>query len=748
MSHSQNGSGFVCGLSTRKMRMPGLAPVQRHVAERLPEAFAVGRVPVDVVDVLVALGWVFGVLERAVGAALEPLRMLDEPGVVGRHLHREVECKLEPVVGRNRDETLEIGKGAELGMDRVVPTFRRADRPRASRLARPGARGVVRTLPVRAPDRMDRWQIDDIEAELRKLGNELRNAGEPAPGAREELVPGAFARSGPLDVDRVLGARHPTVALPVGKGERLRAPVGERSLPEEQSALGELAAQVLLACVDLPVVLGEPPRVSVDPGDDRECEAPDGVGDERAGEPVVAHGNERDLVRRAVRGRVAGGSPEHLMPVTNDERGDLDGVSDASLRGVATAVDGGPNVEDGDACGRHRPAHGKQKPAMTRSFGVQLHPTSLPGGQLGAPAYAFVDWLAGAGARWWQILPLGPPDDFGSPYASISAFAGRAELLAEPHAPVSPDEAERFRAANAYWIDDWVAFAGGDALADQVRFAREWGALRSYAATRGVGIIGDVPIYVAAGGCDHAAHPGLFLPLDTFVAGAPPDDLNDDGQLWGNPLYDWPAHAREGYHWWIERVRRTLSLCDMFRIDHFRGFVSYWAIPAAATTARDGHWEVGPGAALFETLEQALGKLPVIAEDLGVITPDVVELRDRMRFPGMAVMVWSELGPDDNPHRLENHRENQVVYTSTHDTQTLAGAFPGADSWELIEQAFSSRASLAIVQTQDVLGLGDDARMNRPGEVGGNWEWRLEQGQLGSADAERLRAVAERTHRA
>ena len=265
---------------------------------------------------------------------------------------------------------------------------------------------------------------------------------------------------------------------------------------------------------------------------------------------------------------------------------------------------------------------------MTRAFGVQLHPTSLPGGRLGAPAFAFVDWLAEAGAGWWQILPLGPPDEFGSPYAAGSAFAGWTGILEDAHAAVSGSAARTFRDENSYWIDDWVAFAGDDALADQVRFAAEWSTLRSYAASRGIRLIGDIPIYVAVDGCDHAAHPELFLPLDAFVAGAPPDDLNADGQLWGNPLYDWAAHAREGYRWWVERVRRTLSLCDMFRIDHFRGFAAYWAVPATAETARDGHWETGPGEGLFRTLEGALGRLAVIAEDLGVITPDVVALRE------------------------------------------------------------------------------------------------------------------------
>ena len=366
-----------------------------------------------------------------------------------------------------------------------------------------------------------------------------------------------------------------------------------------------------------------------------------------------------------------------------------------------------------------------------------LHPTSLPGGRLGPEAYGFVDWLAAAGQSWWQVLPLGPPDDVGSPYASSSAFAAWNGFLAEPDSPVSDAEVAAYRDRQSFWAADWEA-AGGT-LDDQVRFEREWSQLRAYASERGVQLIGDVPIYVAWDSVDHRSHPELFL--DGVVAGAPPDDLGPEGQHWGNPLFDWQAVARERHRWWVERLRRTFELVDITRIDHFRGFASFWAIPASETDARTGRWLPGPGEAPFRAAERELGPLPVLAEDLGVITSDVVELRDRLGFPGMAVLLWALRGPASNPHRLENHREQQAVYTSTHDTETLAGAFPRRDHWRLIELAMSSRAALCMLPAQDVLGLGNEARMNRPGQKKGNWSWQLEPEQLTDALAERLAAA-------
>ena len=404
---------------------------------------------------------------------------------------------------------------------------------------------------------------------------------------------------------------------------------------------------------------------------------------------------------------------------------------------------------------------------LPRSSGVQLHPSSLPAGRLGDDACRFVDWLADAGQSWWQMLPLGPPDRYGSPYKSPSAFASWPGFLAHPGARVSPEEEDEFRARHAFWIADWERFAGRGAVADQVRFEREWASLRAYAAERGVRLIGDVPIYVAPRGADHRAHPELFQ--DGWVAGTPPDTFTDEGQLWGNPRYDWPALRRRRYRWWTERLRHTFELFDLARIDHFRGFVAYWAVPARARSALGGHWKRGPGRALFDAAAASLGRLPpLIAEDLGVITAPVERLRDELGLPGMVVL---QLGfdPDQprSPHRIENHPAHRVVYTGTHDHDTIRGWYESLDAlrraevdaavaaqgvgerepwWSLIRLALSSPARLAMVQAQDVLGLGSEARMNTPGRAGG-WKWRLAPGQLTPELAKRLRAATEESGR-
>jgi 4-alpha-glucanotransferase len=398
---------------------------------------------------------------------------------------------------------------------------------------------------------------------------------------------------------------------------------------------------------------------------------------------------------------------------------------------------------------------------LRRSSGVQLHVTSLPEGRLGPGAYKFVDWLAAAGQSWWQVLPLGPPDRYRSPYKARSAFAAWPGLLADPRAPVSASERLEFREREGYWVEDWARYAGRGAVDDQIRFAREWGALRRYAAERGVRLFGDVAIYVAPGSADHALHPELFQ--DGLVAGAPPDAYSRTGQLWGNPLYDWRALSRRRYRWWVDRLRRTLELFDLVRIDHFRGLVAYWAVPAGDRTALHGRWKRGPGRALFRALQQALGELPIVAEDLGVITPPVHALRDELGLPGMVVIQFGFEDPR-SPHRLENHAENRIVYTGTHDNDTARGWYEGLTGrvrtrvdealsaagvlerepwWSLVRYAYASRARVAMIQIQDVLGLGSEARMNVPGRARDSWRWQLSDGALTRSLAGRLREVTE-----
>jgi 4-alpha-glucanotransferase len=395
-----------------------------------------------------------------------------------------------------------------------------------------------------------------------------------------------------------------------------------------------------------------------------------------------------------------------------------------------------------------------------------MHLTSLPGGRLGDEAYRFADWLAEAGQSWWQLLPLGPPDRYRSPYKARSAFASWPGLLADPRAAVAKEAELAFRHREAYWIGDWERFGGRGAVADQVRFDEEWRRLREYCAERKIGLLGDIAIYVAPGSADHRAHPELFQ--RGLVAGAPPDAFARSGQLWGNPLYDWPALRRRGYRWWVERMRRTLEQFDVARIDHFRGFVAYWAVPASARTATDGRWKRGPGRALFHRLEQEFG-LPFVAEDLGVITPPVERLRDELGMPGMLVLQFG-FDPDDlgSPHRFENHAENRFVYTGTHDHDTARGWYEALDAsarrvvdqslaahgvrerepwWGLIRLTLASPARVAVVQAQDVLGLGSEARMNDPGRPSGNWRWQVAPGALTPKLARRLREATEATGR-
>lgn len=285
-------------------------------------------------------------------------------------------------------------------------------------------------------------------------------------------------------------------------------------------------------------------------------------------------------------------------------------------------------------------------------------------------------------------------------------------------------------------------------IAQQFLFQRQWQKVRNYAQMKGIKIMGDMPIYVGYHSADVWANKKYFLlnksgfPL--LVSGVPPDAFSETGQLWGSPLYDWKAMERDRFSWWIRRIRRAQNIYDEFRIDHFRGFAGYWAVPSEAKFAMDGQWKMGPGKSLFDAIFRAVGKINIIAEDLGVITEDVIQLRKYIRAPGMAVLQFGFGSDADNPHLPHNHEQNEVVYTGTHDNDTTRGwwdileqeeksnvlkyvTVTGEDdiSWALIQAALSSVAQTAIIPMQDVLGLGNSARMNIPATQSGNWGWRL-----------------------
>lgn len=490
-----------------------------------------------------------------------------------------------------------------------------------------------------------------------------------------------------------------------------------------------------------------------------------------------------------------------------------------------------------------------------RTSGVLLHLTSLPGargcGDLGAQAYRFVDWLAAAGQRLWQILPFSPVGPGNSPYHSASTFAGNPLLLDleelercgwlaprpdpgfesarcdfERVAPYRMDclreawqgfvhqaqpadwaEFTEFRAQQAHWLEGYALFtalearhgkpwtrwpaalaqgepvalaAAAGSLADELgfssfiqwRFFVQWQRLRDYAHARGVLVVGDAPIFVAHHSADVWLNAELYW-LDaqgepTVVAGVPPDHFSATGQRWGNPLYRWDAMAADGFAWWQARLAHLLALVDVVRLDHFRGFESYWEIPAAEPTAVAGRWRAGPGQVLFDSLAPAQDRqgagdpLPIIAEDLGIITPAVTALRQACGFPGMRVLQFAFGDTPANPYLPHNYEAQTVAYTGTHDNDTSLGWWqaasvgerhaarcylgPLADTeihWAMMQSLSQSLANMVLFPLQDVLGLDGAHRMNTPGVAQGCWEWRFDWGQVPEAAARRL---AELTH--
>ena len=439
----------------------------------------------------------------------------------------------------------------------------------------------------------------------------------------------------------------------------------------------------------------------------------------------------------------------------------------------------------------------------TRRAGLLLHPSSLPSGTL-ADAGRWLDFMQAAGMGVWQMLPLGLPLAGLSPYQCASAFAVNPALFTDEG--VDEDGFDAWHASQAHWLDDFALFMaikqqqGGaswtvwpQALRDrkpealaafarergpvldaimrtQYRAAMQWQRLRTAARARGIQFFGDMPIFVAHDSADVWAHRDLFL-LDetgepTVVTGVPPDYFSETGQRWGNPHYNWTAMQADGFLWWRQRLAAHFEWFDLVRIDHFRGLAAAWSIPAGEPTAMQGVWVDAPGEALLQALIDALGRLPLVAEDLGIITPDVVALKEKFGLPGMAVLQFSFDDHDDNPHKPRNITPATVAYTGTHDNDTTAGWWAslsdGARQYamqqlgvsdpatmldSMITTVLDSAAALAVLPLQDVLGLGSSARMNIPGTESGNWTWRFDWSQLPPDLAPGLLKKLQKAHR-
>ena len=398
--------------------------------------------------------------------------------------------------------------------------------------------------------------------------------------------------------------------------------------------------------------------------------------------------------------------------------------------------------------------------------------------------------------------------DFGDDPQDIDygkLYENRFKLLhkAYERANVGEDqEFEAYRRENAWWLDDYALFmavkdrfdgVAWNEWAEDIRlrwsnamdyyrrelyyeiefysylqfvFMKQWKKLKNYANINGIEIIGDIPIYVAFDSADAWANPELFQfdaeNLPTAVAGCPPDGFSADGQLWGNPLYRWDYHRETGFDWWIRRIAYCSELYDVVRIDHFRGFDEYYSIPYGDTTARNGHWEKGPGIALFEAAKNRLGELNIIAEDLGYITDSVKKLVADSGFPGMKVLEFAFDSREKSDYLPYTYEKNSVVYTGTHDNETIAGWYAGLDKsdlkmctdymnidripgkeyhWDFIRLAMLSVSDLCVIPIQDYLGLDNRARINHPSTLGTNWRWRLAKGQLSASLLKEIREM-------
>ncbi|UQB41583.1 4-alpha-glucanotransferase [Thiomicrospira microaerophila] len=435
---------------------------------------------------------------------------------------------------------------------------------------------------------------------------------------------------------------------------------------------------------------------------------------------------------------------------------------------------------------------------MARSAGVLLHPTSLPSGVLDYQAWVFLDWMQKSGLSIWQMLPLTPPHDDLSPYQSLSAFAMNPRLLPSGWQKQLDAKAfENYQLSPPHWLEDYALFIvlkaefngqgwfdwpeayryrDAKALADfaknhkvaltkvkkqQFHLQHIWQQLKSDANAKGIEMFGDMPIFVAYDSADVWANPDQFK-LDenlqpTVVTGVPPDYFSETGQRWGNPHYNWKVMQQDGFRWWRLRIEGALEQFDLLRIDHFRGLEASWEIPASEPTAMNGEWVKVPGGALLERLQQEFDPLPLVAEDLGIITPEVVALKNQFDLPGMSVLQFGFSGLPDNPHAPNELTENSVVYTGTHDNDTSLGWFNtlnpdtqnwilsqtrqdvGDMPWPLIATGMDSVAERVIVPMQDFMALNAEHRMNTPGTTENNWRWQFDWDDLPDGLEQRIK---------
>ena len=445
---------------------------------------------------------------------------------------------------------------------------------------------------------------------------------------------------------------------------------------------------------------------------------------------------------------------------------------------------------------------------MERSSGILLHITSLPSkygiGNLGKEAYAFVDFLKQAGQKYWQILPLCPPGYGDSPYQGFrQMYDERLHMLQAAFSGFHENEPEDFRAfveQEAAWLPEYALFMAIKAHFDdrpwlewpadirlhqpqaiaqyreslqidvrfhcflQYVFHKQWQNLRAYAHENGVQIIGDVPIYVPLDSADVWAHPENFQLGRTrrprYVAGCPPDGFSKNGQYWGNPIYDWERMEQDGFSWWLQRIGAAGRNYDVVRIDHFRGIESYWSIPAVNKTARNGRW-------VIDAMHKALGEGGIIAEDLGFLTPEVLQLVLDSGWPGMKVLEFAFDPREPSNYLPHKYGENCICYTGTHDNETLyqwcGKISPESDAYAreylgitkeddlaqaIIEAGAKSKAALFVAQMQDYLGLGGEARMNEPGTLKvENWRWRMLPGQADAQLAQKILCLTQQAKR-